>query len=279
MIEAEQRPAIETPHVQEMLDEANRVGASGDFIGKAQLLTQAGYSGSPQAFYDLARMYLDGSLPKDMPLAVKYVTQAHDAGYSEATRVLGMLYLRGQGVPADEKYGRQLMELASKHSSRAAREYGQLLADQAAPELHDLELGINYLRDAADRGDSDAAVALSKALADAGRPPDPKSVTDLAIDAPDPQRHQQIPASLKDRALRGDTTAMVSYGQQLMLRKVPSADPEFTAYCWFSAAEKLGSQEARNELKLISGVRVLSDKKSPGRLDQCISDLQYQIRG
>jgi hypothetical protein len=279
MIETVQQPDIEAPHIQEMLYEANRLGASGDLDAKAELLTQAGYSGSAKAFYDLARMYLDGSLPKDMALSVKYITLAHEAGYSEATRVLGMLYLRGQGVPADEHYGRLLMEQASKHSIRAAREYGQLLVNQATPELNDPELGIQYLRDAAGRGDGDAAQALSKALASAGPTSKASDVVGSSNIVPPTTNQTQAPSGLKDRAMRGDKSAMFDYAQQIMLRKIPSSDPEFTAYCWLSAAEKLGSQEASKELGFISGVRVLSDKKNPGRLDQCINDLQYQIRG
>ena len=277
-IETTQQSEIETPHIQEMLDEANRLGKSGDLEGKAELLSQAGYSGSAKAFYELARMYLDGSLPMDMALSVKYITLAHDAGYSEATRVLGMLYLRGQGVPADEHYGRLLMEQASKHSIRAAREYGQLLLNQSTPALNDPDLGVQYLRDAAGRGDRDAALALSKALESMSRS-DKAHEFSVAASGMAPATNQApAPSSLKERALSGDTSAMLTYAQQVMLRKIPASDPEFTSYCWLSVAEKMGSQEAAKELELINGVRVLSDKQNPGRLDQCISDLHYQIR-
>lgn len=278
-IETSQKSEIETPHIQEMLDEANRLGTSGDLEGKAELLSQAGYSGSAKAFYDLARMYLDGSLRMDLALSVKYITLAHDAGYSEATRVLGMLYLRGQGVPADEHYGRMLMEQASKHSTRAAREYGQLLLNQSTPKLNDPDLGMQYLRDAADRGDRDAALALSKALGRVGRSDESHQFSVAASSMAPATIHAPAPSGLKERALSGDTSAMLTYAQQVMLRKIPASDPEFTSYCWLSVAEKMGSQEAYEELGLISGVRVLSDKQNPGRLDQCISDLHYQIGG
>lgn len=72
---------------------------------------------------------------------------------------------------------------------------------------------------------------------------------------------------------------MFTYAQQVLLRKIPSPNPEFTAYCWLSVAKDMGSSEAANELGLIGGVRSISDKKQPGRLDQCISDLHYQISG
>lgn len=269
-----------SPHAQEMTDEANRLGSLGDVQGKADLLTQAGYSGSPKAFYDLARMYLDGTLPKDMTLAVKYITMAHEAGYDEATRVLGMLYIRGQGVMTDVAFGRKLLEQASKASPRAAREYGQLLTNQSQPNLDEPELGMQYLRDAADRGDRDAALSLSNVLAKAGRADEARQLTAQADALPMPAKLGSTPdGGIKERALRGDTSAMFTYAQQVMLRKIPASDPEFTAYCWLYVAKDMGSREAANELGLISGVRSLSDKKQPGRLDQCISDLHYQISG
>lgn len=267
------------PHAQEMIDEANRIGALGDVQGKSELLTQAGYSGSPKAFYDLARMYLDGTLPTDMTQAVKYVTMAHEAGYSEATRVLGMLYIRGQGVMEDMGYGRKLLEQASKTSPRAAREYGQLLTNQFQPHLNDSELGMQYLKDAADRGDRDAALSLSAFLAKTGRTTEAEQLAAQADALPAPIQQATPAVGVKDRALRGDTSAMFTYAQQVMLRKIPSSEPEFTAYCWLSVAKQLGSREAGNELELISGIRVMSDKKHPGRLDQCIADLHYQVSG
>lgn len=267
------------PHGQEMIEEANRIGALGDVQGKADLLSQAGYSGSPKAFYDLARMYLDGTLPNDMPQAVKYITMANDSGYAEATRVLGMLYIRGQGVVADEAYGRKLLEQASKTSPRAAREYGQLLTNQAQPHLNDNDLGMQYLRDSANRGDRDAALILSKIHPNAGHSDEPRHIYEQADSIPTPPQSPLPDGSVKSRALSGDTAAMFTYAQQVMLRKIPSSEPEFTAYCWLSVAKQFGNREAANELGLISGVRSISDKKQPGRLDQCISDLHYQISG
>lgn len=271
--------SVVNPHAQEMIDEANRIGALGDVQGKSELLTQAGYSGSPKAFYDLARMYLDGTLPTDMTQAVKYVTMAHEAGYSEATRVLGMLYIRGQGVMEDMGYGRKLLEQASMTSPRAAREYGQLLTNQFQPHLNDSELGIQYLKDAADRGDRDAALSLSAFLAKTGRTTEAEQIAAQADALPAPIQQATPAVGVKERALRGDTSAMFTYAQQVMLRKIPSSEPEFTAYCWLSVAKQLGSREAGNELELISGIRVMSDKKHPGRLDQCIADLHYQVSG
>jgi TPR repeat protein len=268
-----------SPRVQEMLVEASRLGVLGDLQGKASVLEQAGYSGSAQAFYDLARMYLDGSFPSDIGEAHRYITHSHDAGYPEATRVLGMLYLRGQGVPANEDYGRKLLEKASKDSPRAAREYGMLLTNQAAPHLNNQTLGLEYLRDAAQRGDADASKALSRLQLSSGH--SNEAAYSLAVT---PAKQQPTETSNEsDRALSqaksGNTTAMLAFAQKLMLGQVKDPESEFTAYCWLSVAEKIGSVEAAQELYFIRGVRTISERDNPGRMDQCISDLHYEVSG
>ncbi|HBO2935243.1 TPA: hypothetical protein L4R50_000239 [Pseudomonas aeruginosa] len=260
--------------IQEMIAEASRLGSIGDNQGKAELLSQAGFSGSSEAFYALARMYLDGTLPHDMDQALHYINLSHSAGYAEATRVLGMLYLRGQGVPADEQYGRKLLELASKNSPRAAREYGLLLLNIQKPFLNDPALGMEYLRDASLRGDNEATAALGSAMGQAaGTEGNIPAAQALSPGSSSP--HEQ----LKARAMRGDALAMYQYAQKLLIGAIPIPEPEFTAYCWLSVADQLGNDEARKELALIRGVREISDSKSPGRLDQCIDDLHYQVSG
>lgn len=275
-VEYEQK-SVET-HTDEMVVEANRLGSLGDSEGKASLLSQAGYAGNPSAFYDLSRMYLDGSLPIDMQQAINYLTLSHNGGHPEATRVLGLLYLRGQGVPQDEHYGRLLLEQSAKQSVRAAREYGQLLVNERSPALNDPALGIQYLRDAANRGDTEAALSLSKALSRTGNAEEAEEEVPSAnnsIGTPGISSDQS--SSLKDRALRGDANAVFTYAQQVLVRKVQDPEPEFTAYCWFSVAQLMGHPNAARELSPIEGVRLISEKEHPGRLDQCIRDLHYQI--
>lgn len=263
----------------EMVNEANRLGSLGDSQGKASLLEQAGYSGSPKAFYTLARMYSDGSLPVDVSQVFKYVSLAHQGGYVDATRALGLLYLRGQGTPADEQYGRGLLELASKSSPRAAREYGLLLTNQLAPHLNDPERGIEYIREAASKGDSEAVQALAKVLATTGDASGTNQHSQQYAPG-DTEPQEATPASsVKDRALHGDPNAMYEYAQQISLRRLRVDEPEFTAYCWLAAAAQLGSKKAADELVFVKGVKSISDRKQPGRLDQCIRDLHYQVSG
>lgn len=269
----------ESSATAEMVNEANRLGSLGDAQGKASLLEQAGYSGSPKAFYTLARMYSDGSLPVDVSQVFKYVSLAHQGGYADATRALGLLYLRGQGTPVDVPYGRGLLELASKSSPRAAREYGLLLTNQLAPHLDDPDRGIEYLREAASNGDGEAAKALAKVLAASGDATGAAQYAQQYAAAPVEKQDASPASSLRDRAMRGDPNAMYEYAQQISLRRISVAEPEFTAYCWLAVASQLGSKKATDELVFVKGVKSISDRKQPGKLDQCIRDLHYQVRG
>ena len=276
-----------------MVAEAVRIGRLGDYNGKADLLLQAGHSGDAWAFYELARMYQDGQLPKDEAAMVSYLIQAQSSGSAEAGRVLGHLYIRGHGVPEDAAYGRMLLEDAAKTDPRAAREYGVMLTNQRQPFLNDLELGIQYLQQAARQGDSAAAEPLAKALQQTGTAPhisvaaaeaeQNRTITQILEDRKISTETARTPSpaapTLKDRAMQGDATAVFEYAQQVLISRIPSSDPTFTGYCWLAVADKLGHPLAKQELAFIEGVRQSSQRESPGRLDQCISDLHYQITG
>ena len=267
----------ETTAAGEMLDEAARLGRIGDVQGKADVLLQAGNSGSGVALYDLAKMYQDGTLPKDEEVMVGYLVQAQNLGHVEATRVLGHLYCLGQTVPQNLEYGKKLLESAARTSTRAAREYGMMLTNQRKPFLNDQAQGIEYLQKATDAGDQDAARAFAAALKDAGRPEDALvALAKAEVMEPAPVA-PRAPQTLSARAHTGDVNSVFAYAQQLLLRKIPTPEPEFNAYCWFAVAKEMGHPDAAREMGAISGVRVISDKQSPGRLDRCISDLNQEL--
>lgn len=272
-------------YLTDMIEEANRLGAMGDRAGKVQLLVQAGNSGSGQAFYEVARMHQNGQLPKDETAMVGYLVRAQNLDHAESTRVLGHLYLQGNGVEQDTAYGRMLLEVAAGKSSRAAKEYGLLLTNQRQPFLNDLELGIIYLQTAVQAGDADSSRWLNTALQRAGRGvPEPviqqATESNMATQSAASVSHPTASkATLKERALQGDMNSVFQYGQQLLIGRVPSADPTYSAYCWLSVAEKMGHPDAAREIRFISGARTISDKKSPGKLDKCISDLHYTVTG
>lgn len=274
------------------LEEARRVGAQGDTGTMIELMEQSAYMGNDQALYELARIFHNGlGVPKDITRAIGYLTTADGRGHLEATRVLAWDYLLGNGVQADRQYAEQLFEKAAAGSLRAKREYGMLLADLASPGLHNLDKGITLLTEASAAGDSEATFRLSQALAKKGdvagaanareqagargfqQPvqPDKPKLTVQGVKA-------EVKAeSLKAQALSGDRQAMYDLALGLLLRKYPSIDGEFDAYCWLSVAKDLGHPSSAQELKSIQGVRAEADAATPGRMDQCISDLHQAI--
>lgn len=267
----------------EMIAEANRLGGTGDMENKAKLLEQAGYSGNAQAFYLLAKMHLDGSVPKDDSAMFGYISLAQGMGHVEATRVLGQLYLHGITTPQDISYGRLLLENAAESSSRAAMEYGELLANLSEPNLDDLALGIHYLQMAVEQGNRDAFIPLSKALEANGQLADSlvlKAEYETYVEQGNrPLDPPPVNYTLKDRAMRGDHRAIYEYASNVLIRKEATPEPEFTGYCWMAVAANLGSEDALRELRFIEGIRKISERRSPGRLDQCITQVQYNITG
>lgn len=89
---------------------------------RVMLLQKAADAGSLEAMYDLADCYYDGEgVDKNMPLAVKWLTKAADAGYVKAQAALGGNYYLGmegldQNYALSEKY---LLMAAQKDNSEA----------------------------------------------------------------------------------------------------------------------------------------------------------------
>ncbi|MDF9779128.1 tetratricopeptide repeat protein [Pseudomonas baetica] len=278
--------ATSTDPADEILAEARKVGTSGDVPSQIGLLEQAGFLGSGQAFYELARVYLNGEgVKKDPETAVGYLTKAAGMEHVESIRVLGWLYLLGTGVPKDVAYGEQLLAKAAETSVRAQREFGQALTNQRLPHLNQMERGLEMLKQAADAGDAEASKAYAKAFS-------PGSNTTTAAT---PVSNEQGPASassassrqsvrdggeeLKQRGLTGDAEALYQYALNVSLGKIPAADPQFTAYCWYSVSSAMGYKPASEEVRSLAGVKTIADKQSPGRMESCIGDLNRTISG
>jgi len=274
------------------LEEARRVGAQGDTGTMIELMEQSAYMGNDEALYELARIFHNGvGVPKDITRAIGYLTTADGRGHLEATRVLAWNYLLGNGVQADRQYAEQLFEKASPGSQRAKREYGMLLADLVPPGLHNLDKGIALLTEASAMGDSEATFLLSQALDKKGDLAGAANARALAgargfqqsVQADKPVltvqgvKAEVKAETLKAQALRGDRQAMYDLALGLLLRKFPSIDGEFDAYCWLAVAKDLGHQGSAQELKSIQGVRAEADATTPGRMDQCIADLHQAI--
>ena len=89
---------------------------------RVMMLQKAADAGSLEAMYDLSDCYADGEgVDKNMPLAIKWVTKAADAGYVKAQAALGGAYFEGmegldQNYALSEKY---FLLAAQKDNSEA----------------------------------------------------------------------------------------------------------------------------------------------------------------
>lgn len=272
----------------EVLQEARRVGATGDVAGHISLLEQAGYMGNPDAFYELAKIYLTGAGVEKAPdAAIGFLNQAMNMGHAESTRVLGWLYVMGSGVGKDLAYGEMLLGKAAEKSVRAQREFGMALTNQRVPHLNDMERGLEYLKLASSAGDSEATKAYEAAFSPraAGQNVAATSTGSAPLLAPanaaaPRQAVRDGGTGLEERGRSGDTTALYQYALNVSLGRIRTeGDPQFTAYCWYSVAAARGYGPAKEEMKSLAGIRTLADKRSPGRMDACIDELNAAIDG
>lgn len=265
----------------EVYREAMAYGSIGDSASMIGLLEQSARGGSAESHYELARLYQEGRLlPADMSLSVTHLNLAMNLGHAESIRVLGWLYLTGNGVPTTPEYGHKLLQKAAETSPRAMREYGLSLANRREPHLNDMDLGRAYLQRAADLGDAGAEKALVEFF-DAPGPvyqssePASESLSEEASGSIPIDSSQE---GVRQRALSGDKEAAFLYAMNVSIRKFHSSEPEFEAYCWHAAAAELGSTQSASELRFLAGVRTISERTSPGRMDRCVSELVEQMR-
>ncbi|EMZ46258.1 tetratricopeptide repeat protein [Pseudomonas aeruginosa] len=275
-------PVAETPAPdsgREALAEAEKVATSGDTTAMIELLEQSAFRGNMDALYRLAKVYQNGEgVPANPELAVAYLTTASGLGHVESTRVLAWDYLLGKGVTKDIPYGTALMEKAAETSVRAKREFALLLNNTYQPNLNDPSRAKDLLSQAAAAGDSESARALSMLNSGLSVPRTLGASASLVVQP----RTEGDPAdvraeSLKQKAYNGDIEAMYRFALGLSLGKYPSIDGQFEAYCWYAVAANHGHAEAAAELSALAGVKTLSERKSPGKLDQCIQETNEAV--
>lgn len=112
--------AMATFNLAWMLDEA--LGGDRDVAHAARLYQVAIDRGVVTAHHNLAHLYLQGDahIPKSIPDAIRHFELAAASGISASMGCLGMIYLDGNGVPADRSKGidwlLQAAKLGDEHS-------------------------------------------------------------------------------------------------------------------------------------------------------------------
>ena len=96
---AEETPAPEIKKDNKEAEELYAKACAASGAKRVMLLQKAADAGSLEAMYDLADCYDDGEgVEKNIPLAIKWITKAADAGYVKAQTALGVFYCQGGKV-------------------------------------------------------------------------------------------------------------------------------------------------------------------------------------
>ena len=83
----------------------------------------ASYFSDPNAQYNLARLYLEGSgVEKDARLAARWFNLAAEKGHHASQALLGHLLINGQGVPRQRAKGLMWLTLAREASSETSKD-------------------------------------------------------------------------------------------------------------------------------------------------------------
>ena len=119
--------------------------------------------GNAVAQYYLGMMYGIGIGPeRDTDISLKWLRLAAENGYAPSQRMVGISYLRGEwGVSQDLKQGKHWLTLAANQNDAVAQHrIGQMYLEGIFVPKN-LKVGIEWIKRAAELGDSDAQFDLA----------------------------------------------------------------------------------------------------------------------
>lgn len=133
------------------------------------LIQRAADAGSAEGQHRLALAFAtgDASVPRNPARAVELFEKAAAQGHRRAQLNLGLIFLRGQGVPRDVIQARAWLEKASADGDPyATYALGRAMAENAPPASADPTRAADLFRRAAEKGHMLAALRYGLALAD-----------------------------------------------------------------------------------------------------------------
>ena len=134
-----------------------------------RLVQHAADAGSSEGLHRLALVYAQGEAgqPRNDQRAAELFTKAAELGNRRAQTNLGLLYLRGQGVPRDLVQARAWLEKAAAGDDPyALYALGRAMEESAPPAMADATRAVDLFRRAAEKGHPLAAVRYGLALAE-----------------------------------------------------------------------------------------------------------------
>ena len=181
------RPAVESYRAGDLAaaEAAFRAHAASDadaeaWLGAVQLdrgadreglrhIQHAAEAGSSEGAHRLALVYAQGlaGTPRDEKRAVELFEKAAAAGHVRAQINLGILYMRGQGVPADLIQARAWLEKAAAGGDpQALYTLGRALSESAGQAVADPVRAADLYRRAAEKGNALAGLRYGLALSE-----------------------------------------------------------------------------------------------------------------
>lgn len=118
-----------------------RAYARQNYIQSSLILLPLAEQGDPRAQTYLGVMYLRGQgVPQNFGAAAYWLHLGSEAGLPEAQYFLGLMYDKGQGVPQDFVLAHAWLNLAVAHAEPRVRGRWALIRDAVASKLSDAQL-------------------------------------------------------------------------------------------------------------------------------------------
>jgi TPR repeat protein len=122
-------------------EQGARAYASQNYVRSALILLPLAQQGDLRAQAYLGVMYLRGQgVPQNFAAAAYWLRLASEAGLPEAQYFLGLMYDKGQGVPQDFVLAHAWLNLAVAHAEPRIRRKWVLIRDAVASKMSEAQL-------------------------------------------------------------------------------------------------------------------------------------------
>lgn len=112
-----------------------------NYVLAAQILMPLAEQWDPRAQTYIGVMYLRGrGVPQNFLVAAYWLHLAAGAGFPEAQYFLGLMYDKGQGVPQDFVLAHAWLNLAVAHAQPRVRDHWLLIRDAVASKMTEAQL-------------------------------------------------------------------------------------------------------------------------------------------
>lgn len=272
-------------------DQNGNVGAQVDALEKAEVI------GSAKAAEQLGKIYIQGKgVPADREKSFQHYSEAAKLGSVDAKITAAWFNMYAVGTVKNEKAGFDLMKDAAKTDKRAKREMGLMYGNLRLPFMNNDSKGADYLSEAAEEGDADAAYYLSvlstrmnkteiaeKSLKNAAQMGQPKAQLQLGREALVAGKAKIAQEEFLKSAKSNDSEAMFELGKGLNDGKFKVSSttkgitPVMESYAWLLGSSFQKHRQA-TELLMVVEKELKQDTASKILLGNLITEFQSEIK-